>query len=325
MQTEMFTLEPRQLIDPKKSKKRYLWLFLGISAIIFLLIITIPKYDNTLTKENGGYEFTSASLMWDPYDNAFVKPRACLIDAEGNVLFKNETCLQPSAFRELPPMPDDFWATKSLFLTGILPDFCERLNESYWKQPEWLKNWEQSGLPHMVELKNGREADDFGYGSFPLEYSIRKKVKPGERVYTCNYFMTAYGIPTTQAFKIVPRYRSQAQLYDNTFLGGEKLPTEQQINVKDYFDIEVSPEELVLGHTYPYFKNNWIEKVSYLITVKPNTPPGRYILNFDVAPVASETYEQLIWQEKTKLYAVGYAGIGVSPDRAFLTVGIEVE
>lgn len=293
-------------------------IYISIIALLLIGIIlspTVNSIENNETNNNSDIlnqpKNCRPSEIWDFYYERCLEPKTCVGD----------TCLLPSRFeRELPEMPEDFYPVKTLLYTGQLPNFCENVGEEYWKQPDMYPNWEESGIPRMIKLERGAQPEDGGYGSFPVEYVVN--IKPGETVYTCNYWMTTPGLATTHALSVVPHFPESAKLYDNDF--SDKTRTIDG-SAREYFDVEVFPKEVVLGHTWPYFQKNWTRKITYKITAKSDTPPGKYIITFDVGPVSKETYEKLIYEKLTMLWAVGYTGTGFGFERPYLTLGLEVE
>ena len=58
----------------------------------------------------------------------------------------------PDYYSLLPPKPADFDQIKLMWEKGIIRDIPERINESYWKQPEWWPNYRENFVPFLEDL-----------------------------------------------------------------------------------------------------------------------------------------------------------------------------
>lgn len=260
-------------------------------ALLAILVVSVLAQD--------------AGEIWDPYYQKWAEPRSTL---------------PPSVFRELPVIPSDYGQVRALMLTGRLPNFCEKLEDVYWKQPELNPKWDL-GIAAMWRLAGGDPVQEIGYGIFPSEYAV--SAKPGQTVETCTYFNTAFGVSNYQAVGFHPIYPAGIQLQYATFEDGTKTPTNiSKEQIGRYFKVSTTPQELVTGPTYGYFHEDWVKKVDITIEVAKDTPRGKYLIGVNPGPISQELYDQIIWDYKTKLHVFG--NFDLISERPMLLIGVDV-
>lgn len=225
-----------------------------------------------------------------------------------------------SVYRKLPEMPDDFGPVLALVKGGKVKDMCSKINDSYWRQPEFYPTFESSGVPLMLNPPTNREGV-MGYGAFPGEAIVKVDLDETNVIRTCTFVHASWFISRYQGTSLVAVYPNNIGLLRNSFSDGTRFVEQTSEQLQEYFTIEVSPPYLLLEPTWGLFYNGWTEKADITITVNRNTPPGNYLVGMGVAPPPADKHEEWLWEYKT-LY-VSSGGMGI--DRPFYLIGIEVQ
>lgn len=168
----------------------------------------------------------------------------------------NGKCVDSPVFSKLPIYPKDF---------------SRELNspESNWKQPEFY-NFEQ-GIQYYINPPTDY-LGYFGLGAYPSDR--RLTAKAGDELITFTYFHTAWFVHTYQGVKLIA-------IMDE--------------DIKEYFEVTIEPDIILLEPTFPLFEYNWTQKVFVKIKVK-NPPEGKYLIGIDASEPPLE-YSQK-WFEK---------------------------
>lgn len=181
-----------------------------------------------------------------------------------------DKCIDPIVFSKLPSYPKDF---------------SKEINspESFWKQPEFY-NFESS-IEYYINPPVGYRGY-YGFGAYPSERRVT--MKAGDERETFTYFHTSWFVNKYQGLKLNPVIDEE---------------------IKDYFDIEIEPEVILLEPTFPVFEYNWTQKI--IIKIKAKDPPqGKYMIGVDASEPSLE-YSQK-WFEKygNKYVEAGIFGVG---------------
>lgn len=178
-------------------------------------------------------------------------------------------------FKQLPPIPEDFWRSKYLIMTGKAnPEWLCNLSGDYYLQPEFYgNNFLETGLVRY-QTPDPLHWTPEGYGTFPHE--METMTYPGTEVYGCTFFHSSWGVETYQGFSMNPVYPSSANV------GGIKTPIDSELSRK-YISVQVEPNAEVIGPAYILFSNDWSKKIKISIEVAEGTPAGVYAVGFDVA------------------------------------------
>lgn len=241
--------------------------------------------------------------------------RACLPTGEPG---DPSTCLPDSVFRDLPSVPNDFWPVVTLIRAGRVADMCGRVNESYWKQPEMLPTFYTTGVPDMLTTGRGRVF--MGYGAFPGEVLTSIDPDVDSTIRSCFFVMAGWHVSTYQGMHLSPAYPGNISFLENRFHDGTMEVTQDSEANKGYFTISVTPENLLLEPAWGYFYNGWIQKVDVLVTVSPDTPPGKYIIGVNPTGPPVSLDQEWLWEYKTLYVPIGGFGL----DRPFYSIGVEV-
>lgn len=188
-------------------------------------------------------------------------------------------------YETIPEKPADFDAYTRDIWSGAYLDLCE-VGEDYWQQPEFY-NGDSSinGDKGSWEIARKAFYDNpdysrwgvYGQGNIPKEISYSfTNLKEGDEFTLCSFFHNGFGIWTYQGFKLIP--------LEN-----------------EYFDVEITPNQLTLSPTFPSFTKDWTQKVQVTIRVKKPIPSGQYELGFDVTEPDPE-YSRLKTKETLQMY-----------------------
>ncbi len=192
-------------------------------------------------------------------------------------------CINEIIFSELPPYPKDFSETVTLTTP-----------EEIYKQPEFYPNWEDQGLPYYKNPP-GQYMGFYGIGAYPSRAFVA--LREEDKITEVTFFHTSWYIINYQGMEL--------------YLRNESL--------KNYFDVIIEPNIIVLGPTFPRFHYNWTQKIK--ITIIPKNPPkGDYVFEIDAREPPQEYSE--IWSKK---YDIRYSDVGMfSIGRPFYQLQITV-
>ncbi len=173
-------------------------------------------------------------------------------------------------FADLPGFPENFKIIRRDFYDGNLRDYT-KIGENYWKQPEWYPSFEQTGL-NWFNSHDYQRWGVHGYGFFPGKLSFTVVNMSKGDVLTANSVLhTSWGIETWQGMHLIPVYNKQL------------------------FDVELSPDLLLLEPTFPKFYSNWTQLVKYKIVAKERILPGTYNFSLSITPPPSEKGDNWTW------------------------------
>lgn len=181
-------------------------------------------------------------------------------------------------FAELPPIPSDFAEVAFQLQTGRLYQIGA-LGPEYYTQPEF---YFQGNLTALVNRR----------------LAFRAWSEP-QLQYWGDYGLSVY--PSTQNTDVIKSTRPSftAVMFASTpwniqnFMGVQLIADSK---AKEYFDIKISEVRtgqpyFLLEPTFPHFYRNWATKVVIEGTVKPDTPPGDYVININPSLPPSELSE----------------------------------
>jgi hypothetical protein len=227
-----------------------------------------------------------------------------------------KTDLPEIFFRNLPAFPEDFYRMRILVVYGKISDL-ETVSEGYWKQPEFIPGFEENAVRLIKTPQNGRWGA-FGYGAYPADTQVT--TAPGAEFSVITYFHASWLVETYQGIKLVPVYNADSTLPTQDLQGSSTVVQDPE-KVKEYFDVKISPETMVLGSTYPVLDYGWTQKAKVTVKVNPNTPPGRYVIGVNIASPSPEFNDQMM-KKYLNLYTTGGAAVGVG--RPFYQVAVTV-
>jgi len=97
-----------------------------------------------------------------------------------------------------------------------------------------------------------------------------------------------------------------------------KIIVQNPEEVKNYFDIKITPDTFLLGKTYPIFEPTWSQKVE--IDVKSTAPKGEYVISFMATPPSKEYDTKWFNQHEFNYHAIGNVGVGGGLYQIFVVV-----
>jgi hypothetical protein len=197
------------------------------------------------------------------------KQGIAVIEAKGIGIDRNSYGIPSSVFSELPQAPKDFNKVVELYYAGKINGFY--LSDSYYKQPEFLRNFQTIGLQQWLNPEKERW-NVVGFGILPAsQTAVLKNGKAKARV----FFYSSFGVRSFQGLRI------EAEL-------PEKL--------KDYLIVGFSEQEFLLEPSFPKFEKEWIKAVGINLQARNGIPKGVYEINFSIARPSLESQES--WSEK---------------------------
>lgn len=185
-----------------------------------------------------------------------------------NLIQTSET-IQPIDYMvNIPPKPDNWGIIVRELESGYID--ITKLNKSYWLQPDFYPSWK-------VAKKFYTEHDYsrwgvYGSGIYPANPEvIFNKKSIGTWIQDITLLRTGYGIETWQGIKLVAEEN-------------------------EYFDLVIEPNEFLLEPTFPVFSDNWVQPITYRVTIIKEPPKGEYSIKvFSVSP-NKENAEKWFWE-----------------------------
>ncbi len=174
-------------------------------------------------------------------------------------------------FNELPEFPSNFDIIKRDVYDGQITDL-NKVSESIYKQPEFYPTWERNGLSWFIDHDYTRWGVH-GYEFYPGEISYNVvNMTVGDEINIYSFLHTSWGIETWQGLRLVPEYNS------------------------NYFEVSITPDEVLLEPTFPKFYNNWSQKTTLNIIATQPVPTGIYTFSVKFDAPSSKTSNVWLWQ-----------------------------
>ena len=221
-------------------------------------------------------------------------------------------CIPDKVFTNLPSYPNDLSEMKILIRYGKVKDLTT-VEEKYYKQPEFYLNWDPSGIDSFFNPPGGYFGA-FGFGAYPADTVAI--VKPGEALRLGTFFKTSWGVENYQGMQLMAVFPEYAESKT-----GKIEVSQNPTNVRNYFDVSIDPNTFILEPTFGIFEKDWARKITVIIRVKPDTPPGEYVVGISPTAPPSEMEDQWLTQYGLRYVSAGGQGIG----RPFYQVFIEVQ
>jgi hypothetical protein len=285
----------------KRKKERIKWIYIGIILCIAIIGFSILS-------------LISQGILGQfiPQRELSSRPKYC--DENG--------CIDESVvFRELPPYPKDFSEVDIMVENNRYPiaeNFSKKIpDENYFKQPEFYPTWEDQGVPLYTPLKPGYRpgyVGVVGYGAYPGDIVV-SPIEPGQNFLTVTYWHASWAVAKFQGMSLVVTYPTKGE----TMMGMFTVEQDPDV-VRNYFDVEITPNTLLLDPTYPLFGPNWAQKVRIEVHVKENTPPGKYLIGISPTNPPKELESEWIREHRLKYTSVGTIGIGRPTYQIFVEV-----
>lgn len=229
----------------------------------------------------------------------------------------------PDYYSLLLPKPADFDQIKLMFERGIIRDDPDRINESYWEQPEWFPRYAESFVPSLEETYNEGREPIWGIGIFDSQIvrSINKdwlenpvipnttgrgivEIKNNSVVIKHRFWLRAVpGAIKHFGVRIYTSYPTYAHLLGNAFWGIAEQNITQDTNVTEkYIKIWTDgPDTFTLGNYWPKIEPDYIKEIQVETEISKDTPKGMYVVEVD-AGSPSKDYQQ----EQSLKYGLTY-------------------
>lgn len=234
-------------------------------------------------------------------------------------------------FGDLPPFPEDFFSTVALIYEGKVTDY-ERIDESYWKQPEFYSGWYNSVNETYINHDYNYWTPE-GYGVFPLIKEVRANV--GTEIYITAYLRTGFGTEAYQGLIVRPYFPDVAKsLIGNTLF-------EQDVNyINSVLDVRIQNEDNEIFNSFkddisynnvepedwfvilePTFKqigngtvkgfpNNWVRTFNIGINISKDTEPGMYCIALKPVTPCFDINQEFYLSREHEYYGASYFPAG---------------
>ena len=167
------------------------------------------------------------------------------------------------------------------------------------------------GIPFYTVLSSNYNTQYLGvkgYGAYPGDIIIQSKedasVKPGMDLEMVTYVHASWGVTKYQGMKLEIFYP------ESGISGFGIIKVQQDSNkVKDYFNINIDPNILLIEPSWPLFYSGWTQKVKIKIHINEDTPAGSYLIG--ISPVDPPYDLQMKWLRQYKFGYTNAGGIGL--------------
>ncbi|MEM3399368.1 MAG: hypothetical protein QXP42_00900 [Candidatus Micrarchaeia archaeon] len=184
-------------------------------------------------------------------------------------------------FANLPEFPEDFYATQGMVADGLI-DISE-LNESYWKQPEFIPTWKTQGEALFRNPPKGRWGA-YGLGVYPNKITVR--LRKGQNATTSFLLHSGY---------LVQSYQGVALSYQNS----------------SGIVLNLLPNPVLLEPTAPIFEYGWVEKINLTIVINVSAQAGMHEIPIWITAPDNETSK--IWASTHSPYTTSAMNMWSGP------------
>jgi len=231
-------------------------------------------------------------------------------------------CIDSIVFSRLPSYPENFDEIDLGVYFGKYgwnEHFSPKApDEYYWKQPEFYPEFEVAeNIEYYLSVKNigngkveysGVRVGVSGYGVYPGD-TVVSNIHTGEDLKVVTYLHAGWFIEKYQGMelKVVYPNRGEVKLGANETVSVIQDPDE----VKNYFDVNLTPSLVLLEPSFPVFQPNWTQKITVIAHVKENTPAGDYLIGITPFEPPPEKSDEWVYQYGIFKYVdAGMADIG---------------
>ena len=279
-----------------KNRRIALYVIVAVILIAALYFINNPITGSVITNINEEYDFSRA---------------------------KN-----PDYYSLLPPKPDDFDQIKLMWESGIIRDDPDRINSSYWKQPEWFPAYNENFLPALKSTAEEKRMPIWSLGIFDSQIYRRInqewlqnatevpetsghgliEIKDNSIIVRHRFWLRAIpGSMKIFGVGISTVYPATTYLKGNEALGILNETIEQDPETtKKYIeawtvDSESGETEFNLATYWPQLNPDYIKQIDVTTEIQKDIPKGIYVVGIDAGAPSRE------YQEKQSLkYLLAY-------------------
>jgi len=234
----------------------------------------------------------------------------------------------PEYYSLLPPKTADFDQIKYMWERGIIRDDPERLNESYWKQPEWFPLYKETFVKSLEDLvAAGNREPIWSLGTFPVQkYGIinqnwlqnpTEPTTPGHGLFEIiedgviikhRFWIRAipgatkvFGVGLSTSYPEKGLLLSEAK-WDISEQMIEQDPDVAKEHIKTVvYEKESGEAEFNFGTYWPKLQPDYIKEIWVEVEINKDIPKGKYIVQVDLGAPSRE------YQESQSLkYGLGY-------------------
>ena len=264
----------------KKNKYRKIALYIIVAAVLIaaLYFINNPITANSIVNTNTTkvYEFARSAF--------------------------------PEYYSLLPPKPADFDEIQIMWQRGFIRDDPDRINASYWKQPEWFPRYPDGFVKVLDDLATSNRKPIWGIGIFDAQnYRLINKdwlenptmpttaghgileIK-NDSVVISHRFWIRSSVGALQIFGVGlhESYPSEATLLANAMWGIDQQKVKQDPEmVKKYISVsavehECGCKEFNLGTYLPQLSPDYQKQVDVTAEINKDIPKGLYVVSVEV-------------------------------------------
>ena len=267
--------------------------------------------------------------------------------AKSNSTIKFSREENPEWYSLLPSKPSDFDQVKYMWEMGIIRDVEDRINISYWKQPEWFPRYEEGFVKVLEGLATSNRLPIWSVGIYDAQIyrQINKEWLENPTMPTTS----GYGILEIKNDSVVIKHRfwvrasvgslrwfgvSLGTVYpsNSLLLGSAKWKLDKQQVTQDpelakkYISIDMAEsetggKEFNLGFYWPKLMPDYQRQVDVTVEIKKDTPKGFYIVGVEVGGPSREYQIEQSWK-----YGLAYTdpniGMFVNPGKFELFIEI---
>ena len=171
-------------------------------------------------------------------------------------------------------LPKDFYEVADGVRSGKIQVI--NVGEEYYTKPEFYPTFSQGSTG-----PRGEHWGVLGYGAYPSDIIVHSP--KNREVVIGTIIHTSWMVETYQGLKLESDHNPES------------------------FDVEIQPEEILLGPAYPSFEKGWAQKAIVRVTVK-NPPPGEYVIGINPSSPSNDLSKKV--PPDKKYYEAGGFGVG---------------
>ncbi len=195
---------------------------------------------------------------------------------------------QKTMFSELPEMPEDFYATRNLFLYRFITFTEKILDEAYWKQPEWFPNFDkEGGLLDSIKnyIEQSKTSGKWGVtvwcaGIYPSDFYAKTRAGRNITVYT--WIRNAPHQSKYEGIRLVEAYPACDSFEEAGFELGNNTACQDPEYAREHIKLStIEPNLFILTPNFPAFTTNHTRIIRVDLEISGDISPGRYVVGFD--------------------------------------------
>jgi hypothetical protein len=225
----------------------------------------------------------------------------------------------PEYYSLLPAKPSDFAQVQLMWQQGIIRDDPERMNASYWKQPEWFPLYSENFVPTIETIVRENRLAVWSLGIFDSQIYNRinqdwlknatttpttsgfgvLEIKGDSIVIRHRFWLRAApGASKIYGVGIYPIYPGTSYLKGNDALGIPNETVQQDPALTESYmkisavENETGATEFNMGTYFPQLSYDYVREIEVTTEIQKNTPKGLYVIGIDASGPSREYQEQ---------------------------------